>query len=191
MNTTKTAETKYPVLDLIKSRWSTRSFSGKSIEQKDLMTLLEAASWMFSANNEQPWRYIPALKNTAAFNKILYSLAPSNAAWARDAAAFIVSIARTNFEKEGNPVNKWAEHDLGAANAALVLQATSMDIYAHLMAGFDAGKIKESFGLEEHLKPVAVIALGYKDEPGKLDEPFKTRELAPRKRKALSEIILQ
>lgn len=190
MNKNKIAITKYPVLDLIKNRWSARSFSDAEISEKDILTLIEAASWMFSANNEQPWRFISAHKNTDAFQKISDSLMPGNAAWAKGAAAFIVSIAKTNFEKEGNPENKFAEHDLGAASAALILQATSMDIYAHPMAGFDAAKIKKAFGLDEHLKPVTIIALGYLDNPEKLEEPFKTRELSSRKRKQLSEIIL-
>lgn len=189
-STNKIAVTKYPVLDLIKNRWSARSFSEKTISEKDLYTLIEAASWMFSANNEQPWRFIAAKKNSADFNKILDSLNPSNAVWAKNAAAFIVSIAKINFDIDGNPVNNWAEHDLGAANAAMILQATSMNIAAHPMAGFDAGKIKKVFGLEENLKPVAIIALGYLDKPEKLEEPFKTRELSSRKRKELSEIIL-
>ena len=190
MKTTKIAVTKYPVIDLIKSRWSARSFSDKAISEKDLYTLIEAASWMFSANNEQPWRFISAEKNSSSFKKILGSLTPSNAAWAKKAATFVISIAKTNFDKEGNPLNNWAEHDLGAANAAMILQATSMDIAAHPMSGFDAAKIKDEFGLNDYLKPVAVIALGYLDEADKLEEPFKTRELSSRKRKALSEIIL-
>ena len=190
MKTTKIAVTKYPVIDLIKSRWSARSFSDKAISEKDLYTLIEAASWMFSANNEQPWRFISAEKNSSSFKKILGSLTPSNALWAKNAAAFIVSIDKINFDKEGDPLNNWAEHDLGAANAAMILQATSMDIAAHPMSGFDAAKIKEVFDLNDYLKPVAVIALGYLDEADKLEEPFKTRELSSRKRKALSEIIL-
>ena len=190
MKTTKIAVTKYPVIDLIKSRWSARSFSDKTISEKDLFTLIEAACWMFSANNEQPWRFISAEKNSDSFKKILGSLTPSNAAWAKKAATFVISIAKTNFDKEGNPLNNWAEHDLGAANAAMILQATSMDIAAHPMSGFDAAKIKEVFDLNDYLKPVAVIALGYLDEADKLEEPFKTRELSSRKRKALSEIIL-
>ena len=79
---------------------------------------------------------------------------------------------------------------MGAANAAMILQATSMNIVAHPMAGFDAAKIKDAFELSEYLKPVAVIALGYLDEADKLEEPFKTRERSSRKRKGLSEIIL-
>lgn len=189
-NTVKIAETKYPVLDLIKNRWSARSFSDEPIDEKDLHTLVEAASWMFSANNEQPWRFIVATRGTIAFSQVMQSLAPGNLLWAKNAAAFIVSIASTVFEKEGHPANNWAEHDLGAANAALILQATSMNLYAHPMAGFNAAAIKESFGLTEYLKPVIVIALGYLDGAEKLEEPFKSREQAPRKRKPLAELIL-
>ena len=190
MTNNKIAITKYPVLELIKNRWSARSFSNQAIEEKDLYTLIEAASWMFSANNEQPWRFISAEKNSGSFQNILQSLNSSNVAWAKNAAAFIVSIAKINFDKEGNPINNWAEHDLGAANAAMILQATSMNIAAHPMAGFDAAKIKDAFELSEYLKPVAIIALGYLDKADKLEEPFKTRELSSRKRKGLSEIIL-
>lgn len=131
MRLNKIAITKYPVLDLIKNRWSARSFSEKTVAEKDLYTLIEAASWMFSANNEQPWRFVAAEKNSADFSRILESLNPSNAVWAKNAAAFIVSIAKINLDNEGNPINNWAEHDLGAANAAMILQATSMNIAAH------------------------------------------------------------
>lgn len=189
-NTVKIADTKYPVLDLIKNRWSARSFSNVAIDEKDLYTLVEAASWMFSANNEQPWRFIVAPRGTIAFSQVMQSLVPGNLLWAKNAAAFIVSIANTVFEKEGHPANNWAEHDLGAANAALILQATSMNIFAHPLAGFSAAAIKESFGLNDHLKPVTVIALGYLDDAEKLDEPFKSREVTPRKRKPLAELIL-
>lgn len=189
-NKIKIADTKYPVLDVIKNRWSARSFSDEPIDEKDLYTLVEAASWMFSANNEQPWRFLVAPRGTIAFSQITQSLAPGNLLWAKNAAAFIVSIAKTSLEKEGNPVNHWAEHDLGAANAALILQATSMNIFAHPMAGFNASSIKESFGLDEYIKPVTVIAFGYLDDAEKLEEPFKSRELTPRKRKPLAEIIL-
>jgi len=61
---------------------------------------------------------------------------------------------------------------------------------AHPLAGFSAAAIKESFGLNETLKPVTVIALGYLDDAEKLEEPFKSRELTPRKRKPLAELIL-
>jgi len=190
MENIKIAKTNYPVIDLIKKRWSARSFSEKEITQKDLMTVLEAGSWAFSANNEQPWRVIKAHKGSETFQKIVDCLMPGNSPWAKHAAAFVLSIAKTDFEKEGHPHNATAEHDLGAFNAMMILQARSMDIYAHPMGGFDHPKIKEVFGLGDNLKPIAVVALGYLDDPEKLQEPYKTRELTARSRKSLTEIIL-
>ena len=54
MKHTKTAVTRYPVADSIKNRWSPRSFSGEAIGEDKLHTILEAATWAFSAMNEQP-----------------------------------------------------------------------------------------------------------------------------------------
>jgi len=186
----KSANTTYPVLDLLKNRWSARSFSDKEITTDQLHTMIEAASWMFSAMNEQPWRFIVANKGTEIFDKVLETLASGNAVWAKNAGAFIVSIVKTTFDKDGNPDNAWAKHDLGAANAGLILQALSMDIYAHPMAGFDTVKLGETFSLSADLKPFVVIALGYLDSADKLDDPFKERELTPRSRKSLEELIL-
>lgn len=190
MTNLKTAITHYAVVDVIKNRWSPRSFSGKTIPTDALHHVVEAATWIFSANNEQPWRYLVVNNEHPDFKRVLNCLNPGNATWAKYAGAFMVSIAKTTFDKEGNPPNNWAEHDLGAANATLALQATSMGIHAHLMAGFDAAKLKAEFVLPDELKPIAVIALGYLDTPEKLEEPFKTRELSPRTRKSISEIIL-
>jgi nitroreductase len=50
--------------------------------------------------------------------------------------------------------------------------------------------LKEVFQLPENLKPVVVIALGYLDEAEKLEEPYRTRELTPRTRKSLKELVL-
>jgi len=70
------------------------------------------------------------------------------------------------------------------------LQALSMDIYAHPMGGFNRVKLLETFDLVGKLKPIVVIALGYLDDPDKLNEPYLSRELTPRSRKPLSELIL-
>ena len=99
----------------------------------------------------------------------------------------MVSLIRKQFDN-GKP-NPTAQHDLGAANATLMLQATSMGIYGHPMAGFDRDKAIEALNLDtDVVEPVAFIALGYLDEAEKLEEPFKTRELTPRTRKGIAEI---
>lgn len=179
--------TKYPVADVIKNRWSPRSFSSKSIEEKDLKTLIEAASWAFSANNAQPWKFIVVRKeNTAAFQAITSSLLPGNQPWAPHAAAFIVSMAVKEVEP-GKP-NAYAEHDLGAANAMLLIQATHMGISGHIMAGFSKANLIESLKIDTAFNPLTIMALGYLDSPDNLEEPYKTRELTPRSRKSVEEI---
>lgn len=68
-----------------------------------------------------------------------------------------IDIKKANTEK---PM-----HDLGAANATLMLQATAMGIHGHPMAGSDKAKAIEMLNLDsEKMEPVAFIALGYLDE---------------------------
>ena len=60
-----------------------------------------------------------------------------------------------------------------------------MNIYGHAMAGFDKDKLHTALALTQTQEAVCIIALGFLDIPGKLDEPFKTRETQPRSRKAV------
>jgi nitroreductase len=184
----KHATTQYPVLELIKQRWSARSFSPKEISTESMLTILEAASWAASANNEQPWEFQYALKGTPGFDLIWNCLMPGNQPWNKKAAAFIVTIARNTFGATGKP-NTYATHDVGLATSHILLQASSMDIFTHPMAGFEKDKLSEALGLTENQTPICVVALGYLDDAEKLEEPFKGRELTPRTRKPLSEIV--
>ena len=178
MNSIKIPITEFPVLDIIKNRWSARAFAPEIITDTQIDTLLEAASWAASANNEQPWQYIYAHRGSEGFKQIWNCLMPRNQPWAIHAGAFVVSMARTTFH---------SYHDLGMANAHLLLQARSMDIYSHPMAGFDKIKLRETLNIEETLDPVCIIALGYLTDAETLEEPFKTRELTPRTRNAVSQ----
>lgn len=189
MNSIKTASTKYPVLALIKDRWSPRSFSEQPISEQDMNTIIEAATWSFSAMNEQPWRYVVAHKGTALFNAFLDLLNGGNRPWNENAAALVLSVQTTTYANNGSK-NINALHDTGAANILLTLQANSMGIYTHLMEGFSKPHAKELLHLSEGMEPVVMIALGYPDAAEKLAEPFKARELSPRSRKGLSEILL-
>ena len=112
---------------------------------------------------------------------------PGNQPWNKHAAGFIVTVAHKTFAANNNP-NSYAEHDLGLATSYLLLQASSMGIYTHPMAGIDKAKLTEVLHLTENQAPLCIIALGYLDDAEKLEEPFKGRELAPRVRKPLSEI---
>ncbi len=123
--------------------------------------LFEAARWAASANNEQPWQYVYAHRGTPAFEQLWNCLKP------------------------------WSTHDVGMANAQLMLQAAQRDIYGHMMAGFDASQTAELLELSEEQRPVCMIALGYLGEADQLEEPYKTRELTPRNRLSITEFTRQ
>lgn len=186
----KTAVTRLPVIDLIKNRWSARAFSEQNLTSEQVLTLIEAASWAPSSMNEQPWRYRYALRGTAGFEQMWQCLLPGNQPWAKNAAALLLCVAKKNFARNGNP-NRHAMHDTGMANAFLMLQATSMGIYGHIMAGYDPIKLKETLSPADDEEAVCIIALGLLGEPEQLDEPFRTREITPRSRREVEEFVLE
>jgi nitroreductase len=182
----KPAPTTYPVHELIRNRWSPRSFSARPIEQETLNQVFEAASWAFSAMNAQPWQYIYAHKaDTEAFRKILDCLMPGNQPWAQNAAVLIIALAKTTHDN-GQP-NGAALHDLGAANATLFLEATALGVHGHVMGGFDREKTRRDFNLPDNLTPAVILGLGYLGAAEQLEEPFLSRETAPRARKPVAE----
>ena len=50
----KETPVQHDILDVIKDRWSPRSFSDQEVSQEQLNKLFEASRWAPSAMNEQP-----------------------------------------------------------------------------------------------------------------------------------------
>jgi nitroreductase len=190
MNEVKIAKTKYPVNELIRKRWSARSFSNRPIPQETLNQIFEAASWAPSSMNAQPWKYIYAHRTDKnAFQKMASCLTGGNDLWAPKASVLIVSLAQTRLDT--GHLNAAAIHDVGGSNALLMIEAVANNVYGHLMGGFDREKAIKEFNLPDDLQPVVFIALGYLDDPHKLAEPFKTREVNARHRKSLDEFVFE
>lgn len=181
----KEAETTFPVDPLIKKRWSPRAFSDRLVSEASMATLFEAASWSASSYNEQPWSYRYAFRSDeAGFQRLLSCINEGNRSWAQHASVLVLSLAQAHLDRSGKP-NRHYFHDTGAANTTLLLQAASMDIYGHMMGGFDYEKTSAEFGLEEGLEPVCFMALGYLGSPDQLEEPLRSREQGSRSRKPI------
>lgn len=185
----KPAQADNPIHPLIEKRWSPRAFSNKRIDSDTMRSILEAARWAPSSYNEQPWSFIVATKDDPAeYERLLSCLVPGNQEWAQQAPILMLSVARMSFERNANP-NRHAFHDVGLAVANLILQAMSMDIYAHPMGGFDRDKARETYSIPEGYEPVAGIALGYAGDPQTLPDHYRETELAPRERKPLDSFV--
>lgn len=185
----KFATTSAPILDTLTERWSPRAFDvDHSLPEGALRSAFEAARWSASANNSQPWRFILARRGTESFEKIAATLAGFNSAWAGSASALVVNVAVTE-SADGSPM-RWAEYDLGQAVAQFSVQAHSEGLHVHQMGGFDAAAISEAFGLEERMRPVSVMTIGKLGAPEQLADELRERELAPRSRTAVEELLL-
>lgn len=185
----KPAETEFPIHDLIRRRWSPRAFDDRPVEPEKLGSLLEAARWAASSNNEQPWRFILAPRERPEdFARLLGCLKESNRIWARQASVLMLSVARLTFADDAEP-NRHALYDVGQAVASMAIQATALGLVIHQMAGFFPDKARAQFGIPDGFEPVTVVAIGYQGDPSTLPERQRLRELAPRARDPLSRLV--
>lgn len=186
----RTATTSAPISPVIANRWSPRSFdTSVEVDHAKVTAFLEAARWAASANNSQPWRFIVGRRGGSAHATIVDHLMGFNQSWAGSAGVLVVTLAET-VGVEGNEM-RWAEYDLGQAAATLTLQAHKDGLHVHQMGGFDAEALRTAFSVDDRFAIVSVIAVGVLAEPAALaDEVLREREVAPRSRKALDEIVI-
>ncbi|MEN9714678.1 MAG: Oxygen-insensitive nitroreductase [Actinomycetota bacterium] len=187
--TNKTAVTSAPILSVLAERWSPRSFDkGYKLTQAELLSILEAGRWAPSANNAQPTRYYVVTKDDSKHAEILGTLAGWNQAWAGDASAIILVAAATT-NADGNP-NPFAVYDAGQAVAHLSIQAHELGLHVHQMAGLDKAKASEIMGIPGDQEFVVSVAVGKVAPAENLPEPLHEREIAPRTRLALEDIVV-
>ena len=136
----KVPQTSAPLAEVIRDRWSPRSFDPThEISDQDLLSILEAARWAPSAMNAQPWRFSVAKRGTELHKKLSGALS---------------------------------------------------GLHSHQMGGIKAEKMEKLLDTPEDFEVAIAIAIGKRDEPEKLDGQALERELAPRTRLELSEIVL-
>lgn len=187
-STAKPASNKYPIIELIKNRWSPRVFSDKEISEETLHSLLEAGRWAPSSNNLQPWKIIYGFKDSDTYDRIYNCLADFNKLWANNSQVLIAGIFKKTMEDDEKE-NFHALHDLGSFMTNLSLQAQSMDIAVHQMAGIDFKKAAKEFNVPDNHHVATAVAVGYyggevSDLPEDLQKPENDIN---RKRKEISE----
>lgn len=185
----KPAETAYPIHELLRRRWSPRAYSDRRVEPDTLRSLFEAARWAPSSSNEQPWSFVTATKDDEAAYRLLFEcLKEGNKKWAHRAPVLVLSVAHMRFEDDGTE-NRHAYHDTGMAVFSLVIQAQSMGLVVHQMAGFDEEKARKDLKVPEGYEPVAMIAIGYPGDPTQLSDRLRGRELKPRERHPVDRFV--
>jgi len=185
----KTAVTDVPIHPFLAERWSPRSFDAAAeIDTHELVAMFEAARWAPSSNNFQEWRFAVTRRGDSNFAAVIETLAGFNKAWSPRASAFIVAAAERT-AADGSE-RKWADYDLGNAVGLLTVQAHSMGWHVHQIGGFDAAALRQIFPFTDGTVPLAIIAVGRLADADQLEDAARERELAPRTRLPLEQIVV-
>jgi nitroreductase len=149
--------------------------TGQAVSRDSLLTLLEAARWAPSGGNGQPWRFVYAIRDTPAFDRLFGALVPANQEWCVRAGALVLLAAKV-VRDDGRPATS-ASFDAGAAWMAFALQATILGLATHAMAGFDKEKARTAAALPDGVEPQVVIAVGHPGRLEALSEKNREREV--------------
>ena len=89
------------LLDLASKRHSPRAFDGSALTWEDLANGFEAARLSSSSYNNQPWRFVVALRGEEGFDALLNTAVDANHTWMKDAGAIVGVMSSTVLEKTG------------------------------------------------------------------------------------------
>lgn len=172
------ARTRYPINELLRRRWSARTFAATPVEPETLGSLFEAARWSPSAGNGQPWSFIVADKtrDPEGFARALATLNEGNQTWAKDAPVLIFAITR-RIREDGKEHGK-AQYDLGLAVKGLAIEAIDLGLNVRQMGGIKPDEVRALYAIPPEHDPIAALAVGYPAAPDPLAAPT-ARERKP------------
>jgi nitroreductase len=178
----------YDIDQVFLNRWSPRAMSGEEIGRDELMSLFEAARWAPSSFNNQPWRFLYAIRDTENWGLFLSLMVEGNQVWAKNASVLITVVSKKTFDN-GKP-SRTHSYDTGAAWENLALQGTLKGLVVHGMQGFDYDRARQVLNIPEGYDVEAMIAVGKPGKKENLPEKLQEREF-PSNRKKVSEIAFE
>ena len=185
----KTAITAAEIAPVLANRWSPRAYDvNHTVSQYELLSILEAGRWAPSANNAQPWRFSIAARGTELFDQIVGAFTGFNQAWAPNASALLV-ISALNQKADGTPY-PGALLDVGLAAQNMMIQTEELGLAAHPIGGMVHDEMRKVLDLADNLDPIMAMTIGKRADASVLEGPAYEREVAPRVRLELDEIVL-
>lgn len=163
-------------LDLVKKRYSVRSYLPRAIEADKMNYIMECVRLAPSAVNYQPWHF--SIVTDAEKLAALKSTYPRE--WIQTAPCIIVAC--TDHQEAWHRKMDGKDHadvDIAIAVEHLCLAAAEQELGTCWVCNFDASRCKEVLSLPESWEPAVLIPIGY-----------ATEEAVPEKRrKTLNEIV--
>ncbi len=147
------------IIEIIKQRRSIRSFERKQISDKDMHTILECAMCAPSARNQQKWRFIVVDKK-----EILQELSQNipSGKMCKEADKVILVC----YEIDDETSELYWQQDGSAAIQNILLSSAALGIGSVWVAIHPREQkiefISKLFSLPKNIKPLSLVALGYK-----------------------------
>jgi nitroreductase len=152
------------VFEAISGRRSIRKFKKRDVERELILKIVEAGIWAPSAGNIQSWEVVVVRDGTTK-EKL------AAAAYMRDfiAKAPVVLILCANkqrsatiYEERGSEL--YCIQDAACAAQNMLLAAYALGLGTCWVGSFDEELVRKTLDVPEHIRPVALIPLGYPDE---------------------------
>ena len=160
-------------LDLIKQRYSCRSYQNKRVEQEKLDYVMECVRLAPSAVNKQPWVF-RIVENEDDKSKLHTCYSRE---WFQTAPMYIICSILHDEEWVRSDGKHHGDIDIAIAAEHLCLAATEQGLATCWVCNFDAAKYKQLFSIADNEEPAVLIPIGYAAD-----------EAREKKRKTISEI---
>ena len=160
--------------ELTQSRRSIRKFREQDITKDDIIKLLKAAQSAPSAGNCQPWHFF-VISDKSIQEKIVP--AAYNQEFILSAPICIVvcaDIEKTIGRYGDRGRNLYCIQDTAAAIQNILLCAKSLGLGTCWIGAFDEEKLSEILSLQNDMRPIAIIPVGY---PANEPDPANRRPL--------------
>ena len=151
------------VLDLVKQRYSCRSYQAKSVEQAKLDYVMECVRFAPSAVNKQPWmfRIISSETDKAKLQECY------NREWFNTAPMYIICSILHDEEWVRKDGKHHGDIDIAIAVEHLCLAATEQGLATCWVCNFDAEKCRQLFTFVNNEEPAVLIPIGYAADESK------------------------
>jgi nitroreductase len=158
--------------DAIRARRNVRSYADRSIGNRDLDRILEAAWRTPSSSNEQRWGFVVCTErhHLEELSKVW--------SWARHVATSAATVALIAPRSDDGSTRESIQYDLGQATMSIMIAAADLGIGSGHAAVSDQELARRLLGFPEDMFCAWLIALGYPaDRPLRPIERPKRRPL--------------
>lgn len=149
-------------LDLVKNRYSCRSFQSKEIEQEKIDKILEASHACPTACNIQPQKIL-VLTDKDELNKLSEA---TRFGWGAPLIFIICYDANLSWKR------KYDNQDEGIVDASIItthmmLEAYNLGLGSTWVGAFNPYKVKEIYNIPDNYKVVSILPVGYPTDDAK------------------------